>query len=101
VPNFDAKQSDLSVEVRFAAPAFALMRSEAFSGIGIDGYDNLRKKYVTAWMDTMGTGIFMMEGTASADGKTIILKGQHAEPGGRAHDASRRLEDRGPQYPDV
>ena len=27
--NFDAKQSDLSVEVRFAAPAFALMRSES------------------------------------------------------------------------
>jgi len=30
----------------------------------------------------MGTGIFMMEGTASTDGKTITLKGQHAEPGG-------------------
>ena len=33
-------------------------------------------------MDTMGTGIFMMEGTASADGKTITLKGSHPEPGG-------------------
>ncbi|MGH8567523.1 MAG: hypothetical protein ACREXU_05760 [Gammaproteobacteria bacterium] len=29
MPNFDAKQSDLSVEVRFAAPAFALMRPES------------------------------------------------------------------------
>lgn len=58
------------------------MMGQPFSGIGIDAYDNLRKKYVTAWMDTMGTGIFMMEGTASADGKTIRLKGQHAEPGG-------------------
>lgn len=27
--NFDAKQSDLSVEVRFAAPAFALLRSKS------------------------------------------------------------------------
>ena len=35
-----------------------------------------------AWMDTMGTGIFIMEGTASADGKTITLKGSHPEPGG-------------------
>ncbi|MEK6640506.1 MAG: DUF1579 family protein [Nitrospirota bacterium] len=34
------------------------------------------------WIDTMGTGIFMMEGTASADGKTITLKGSHPEPGG-------------------
>ncbi len=58
------------------------MMGQPFSGIGIDAYDNLRKKYVTAWMDTMGTGIFMMEGTASADGKTISLKGQHAQPGG-------------------
>ena len=58
------------------------MMGQPFSGIGIDAYDNLRKKYVTAWIDTMGTGIFMMEGTASADGKTITLKGQHAEPGG-------------------
>ena len=58
------------------------MMGQPFSGIGIDGYDNLRKKYVTTWIDTMGTGIFSMEGTASADGKTITLKGQHAEAGG-------------------
>jgi Protein of unknown function (DUF1579) len=58
------------------------MMGQSFSGIGIDGYDNLRKKYVTAWMDTMGTGIFIMEGTASADGKTITLRGSHPEPGG-------------------
>src|SRR5207249_2340724 len=58
------------------------MMGQPFSGIGIDGYDNLRKKYVTTWMDTMGTGFFTMEGTASGDGKTITLKGQHDEPGG-------------------
>ena len=58
------------------------MMGQPFSGIGLDGYDNLRKRYVTAWIDTMGTGIFLMEGTASADGKTITLKGQHAELGG-------------------
>ena len=58
------------------------MMGQPFNGIGIDSYDNMTKKYVTAWMDSMGTGIFMMEGTASADGKTITLKGQHPEPGG-------------------
>jgi len=58
------------------------MMGQPFSGIGIDGYDNMRKRYVTAWMDTMGTGIFIMEGTASPDGKTITLKGSHPEPGG-------------------
>ncbi len=58
------------------------MMGQPFSGIGIDGYDNLTKKYVTAWIDSMGTGIFFMDGTASADGKTITLKGSHPEPGG-------------------
>lgn len=58
------------------------MMGQPFSGIGIDAYDNMTKKYVTAWVDSMGTGIFIMEGTASADGKTITLKGSHPEPGG-------------------
>jgi hypothetical protein len=60
----------------------AQMMGQPFSGIGIDAYDNLRKRYVTVWLDTMSTGVFTMEGTASADGKTITLKGQHGEPGG-------------------
>jgi hypothetical protein len=58
------------------------MMGHPYSGVGISAYDNLRKRYVTIWIDTMGTGVFTMEGTASADGKTITLKGQHAEPGG-------------------
>jgi len=58
------------------------MMGQPFSGIGIDAYDNLRKRYVTVWLDTMSTGVFTMEGTASADGKTITLRGQHGEPGG-------------------
>jgi uncharacterized protein DUF1579 len=60
----------------------AQMMGQPFSGIGIDAYDNMTKKYLTAWIDTMGTGIFMMEGTSSADGKTITLRGSHPEPGG-------------------
>jgi len=58
------------------------MMGQPFNGIGIDAYDNMKKKYVTAWMDSMGTGIFLMEGTASPDGKTITLRGSHPEPGG-------------------
>ncbi len=58
------------------------MMEQPYSGVGITAYDNLRKRYVSTWIDNMGTGIFTMEGTASADGKTITLKGQHAMPGG-------------------
>jgi len=58
------------------------MHGQPYSGLGTHGYDNLTKKYVTSWIDSMGTGIFAMDGTASPDGKTITLKGSHPEPGG-------------------
>jgi hypothetical protein len=79
------------------------MMGQPFSGIGIDGYDNLRKRYVTTWMDTMGTGFFTMEGTASADGKTITLKGQHDEPGGghMTHRAVWKIVDNNTQTFDM
>jgi hypothetical protein len=54
-------------------------------------------------MDTMGTGIFMMEGTASADGKTITLKGSHSEPGGgkMTHRAVWKIVDNNTQTFDM
>jgi hypothetical protein len=79
------------------------MMGQPFSGIGIDGYDNLTKKYVTAWIDTMGTGIFFMEGTASTDGKTITLRGSHPEPGGgkMSHRAVWKIVDNNTQTFDM
>jgi hypothetical protein len=56
------------------------MMGQPFTGIGVHGYDNVSKKYVTTWIDSMGTGIFFMDGTASPDGKTITLKGSHPDP---------------------
>ena len=81
----------------------AQMMGQPFSGIGIDAYDNIRKRYVTAWMDTMGTGIFMMEGTSSADGKTITLRGSHPEPGGgkMTHRAVWKIVDSNSQQFDM
>ncbi len=58
------------------------MMGQPYSGIAINGYDNIGKKYVSTWMDSMATGIFVMEGTASADGKTITLMGEHESPTG-------------------
>jgi Protein of unknown function (DUF1579) len=68
---------------RFVQQEYASqMHGQPYSGLGTHGYDNLTKKYVTSWVDSMGTGIFTMDGTASPDGKTITLKGSHLEPGG-------------------
>ena len=79
------------------------MMGQPFSGLEIIGYDNLRKCYVTTWMSTMGTGTFIMEGTASDDGTTITLKGQHAEPGGghMTHRAVWRIIDNNTQTFDM
>ena len=63
----------------------------------------MAKKYVTAWMDSMGTGIFIMEGTASPDGKTITLKGSHPEPNGgkMTHRAVWKIVDNNTQTFDM
>src|SRR4026207_1244648 len=50
------------------------MMGQPFSGIGIDAYDNMTKKYRTIWMDSMGTGFFIMEGNANAGGENNPLQ---------------------------
>lgn len=56
------------------------MMGQSFTGIGVMGYDNHTKKYVSTWMDSMGTGIFFMQGTASADGTIITQTGSYNDP---------------------
>lgn len=47
------------------------MMGAPFTGIGINGYDNHSGKYVSTWIDSMGTAIYYFEGTADADGRSI------------------------------
>ena len=42
-----------------------------FTGLGINGFDNVSKKFVGTWIDNMGTGMMAGTGEASADGKVI------------------------------
>jgi hypothetical protein len=44
-----------------------------YQGIGFTGYDNYKKKYVGAWMDTMGTMMMTMTGTADPSGKVFTM----------------------------
>ena len=79
------------------------MMGQPYSGVGLTAYDNLRKRYVSTWIDTMGTGIFMMEGTPGADGKTIALTGHHDVPGGgqMTHRAVWKIVDNNTQKFDM
>jgi hypothetical protein len=56
------------------------MMGSPFTGIGVAGYDNHTKKYVSTWMDSMGTAILFFEGTASPDGKTITQETRYDDP---------------------
>ncbi len=51
-----------------------------FQGMGIAGYDNVQKKYVTAWLDNFGTGIMVFTGAADGSGKTFTYTGEYADP---------------------
>ncbi len=42
-----------------------------FNGMATDGYDNVKKKFVSTWIDNMGTMIVMMEGTYDKPSRTL------------------------------
>lgn len=56
------------------------MMGKRFHGMGLIGYDKFNKKYVNTWVDDMGTGIFVSEGTADATGKVLTHNGKMDEP---------------------
>ncbi len=39
------------------------MTAMDFKGMAVDAYDNVKKKFVSSWIDSMGTGIVLAEGT--------------------------------------
>ena len=53
-----------------------------FKGMSLEGYDNVKQKFVSTWCDIMGTGIVMSEGTYDAGSKTFTYTGSfEAMPG--------------------
>lgn len=56
------------------------MMGNPFIGINLIGYDNHTKKYVSTWIDSMSTGIYYFEGTASSDGKSITQECSYDDP---------------------
>jgi hypothetical protein len=49
---------------------------QPFKGLGITGYDNMKKKYVSTWTDNMSTAIMTTEGTADSSGKKFTFHGK-------------------------
>jgi hypothetical protein len=57
------------------------MMNKPFEGMGIAGYDNIKKKYTMVWMDSMGTAIYYAEGTGDAKQRTFT--GEETAPNGQ------------------
>ena len=47
-----------------------------FKGMSIEGYDNVKKKFVATWVDNMGTGIMLSEGRYDPATKTFTYTGE-------------------------
>jgi hypothetical protein len=53
------------------------MMDMEFKGMAVEGYDNSKKKFVSSWIDNMGTGIMNMEGTYEPTTKTLTYLGEY------------------------
>lgn len=51
-----------------------------FEGMSTVGYDNIKKVFVSTWIDNMGTGIMSMEGPYNEATKTVEMKGMMMDP---------------------
>lgn len=56
------------------------MMGMPFEGIGINGYNNVEKRFEGTWIDNFGTGIMFMTGVYDEKAKTITWTGTFKEP---------------------
>ena len=56
------------------------MDGKMFEGLGLLGYDNAQKFYVSMWLDSMGTGLMTSKGHCDASGKVFTLFGDMYDP---------------------
>ena len=51
-----------------------------FVGMGVTGFDRIKNKFVSTWVDNMGTGIMYSEGLYDAKTKSFTFNGQAPDP---------------------
>lgn len=53
------------------------MQEAEFNGMAVEGYDNVKKKFVSSWIDNMGTGIMHSEGVYDPASKTLTYESEY------------------------
>lgn len=56
------------------------VQGKPYRGMGLVGYDNVKKKYTGVWLDTMSTAIMHTEGTFDEDTNTMTEIGEMDSP---------------------
>jgi Protein of unknown function (DUF1579) len=56
------------------------MNGMPFEGVSTLAYDNSLKKFINTWIDNMGTGLIVMEGTWDNASNSMITKGKETDP---------------------
>ncbi len=56
------------------------LNGKVFTGIGYLGYDNIKKKYVSVWLGSNGTGITTAEGTWDDLDRTLTMDSEYTDP---------------------
>jgi hypothetical protein len=51
-----------------------------FTGLGLDGYDNLSQKHIGVWIDSMGTMMMTFEGTCQDSGRVTTTRSEFVDP---------------------
>lgn len=57
-----------------------VLNNKAFTRIGYLGYDNVKKKYVSVWLGSNGTGITTAEGTWDDLDRTLTMGSEYTDP---------------------
>jgi Protein of unknown function (DUF1579) len=88
--NFGGMESKGTAKYKMALGGFWLLDEFTgefgggkFEGKGATGYDPIKKKYVTAWIDSMSPTLMVMEGNFDKEGKTYTETGEGPSPEGK------------------
>ncbi len=56
------------------------MMGMPFEGMGLDGFDNVTKEYLSVWVDNFGTGIEYLKGKFDEKTKSVVYTGSMVDP---------------------
>lgn len=74
-------ESELVLGGRFLMTRFSgTMFGQPFEGVQIDGYDNLKKKYGTLWLDNWSTGFYSLEGERDTTTGVLTMTADWPDP---------------------